>query len=374
MINRHLFFAALLIFQFSILSAQQFRHPMLHSAQKVEMMRILIERQIEPAYGSWLLLKEHPLARLDYKPNAPMPVISRDGAFAYTKGKMEQDFNAVMLNALHYVVSGEDAHAEKALDILSIYADSLRYIPETNDAPLLAGLEGFKIIYALDVLRYVYSEKKPKGVKRRLEKVEGMFKRLFLPIMEKFYATPAYTNGNWGPVITKTYMAAGIYFNDRKMYSFACDFYLNGHDNGTIANYIDGETGQSQEAGRDQGHPQLALGSMAMVCELAWRQGDDLWSALDMRLLKGYEYIAQYNLGENVPFRTWTDVTGKYCNWQVISEKSRGRFSPIYEIAYNHYFRRKGFAMPYTKRVLDQTRPEPYNGECPPFASLFFYD
>jgi len=376
MIHKNLFIAALLIlnFQFSIfnLTAQKFRHPLLHTEQKVEMMRILIDKEIEPAYGSWLLLKNHPLAQLDYKPNAPMPVISRDGAFAYTKGKMEQDFNAVMLNALYYVITGDAAHAEKSLDILTIYADSLRYIPETNDAPLLAGLEGFKIIYALDVLKYDYG--KTVNRKSKIVKIEKMFRTHFLPILEKFYATPPYTNGNWGPVVTKTYMAAGIYFNDRKMYNFARNFYLNGHDNGTIANYIDGETGQSQEAGRDQGHPQLALGAMSMVCELAWQQGDDLWSALDRRLLKGYEYIAQYNLGEDVPFRQWTDITGKYCNWTVISEKSRGSLRPIYEIAYNHFCRRKGFPMPFTKRVLDKIRPEGYDGESPPFGSLFFND
>jgi hypothetical protein len=40
-------------------------------------------------------------------------------------------------------------------------------------------------------------------------------------------------------------------------------------DNGAIENYIDGETGQTRESGRDQGHPQLALGAMATVCELA---------------------------------------------------------------------------------------------------------
>lgn len=49
-------------------------------------------------------------------------------------------------------------------------------------------------------------------------------------------------------------MAAGIYFDNRKMYEKGKRFYLHGHDNGTIENYIDGETGQIQESGRDQAH------------------------------------------------------------------------------------------------------------------------
>jgi hypothetical protein len=351
--------------------AQKFTHPgVLHTGERIKYMRILIEEQVQPAYGSFLLLKEHPCAQIDYKMQGPFRVISRDGAFGYTKGKMESDFSAAYLNSLMWMLTGNKGHAEKSLEILTVYADSLQMIPKTNDAPLLAGLEGFKIIYSLEILKHTC----PDISKKKIGKTEQMFKRLFIPIMDTFYNTPPYTNGNWGPVVTKTYMAAGICFNDRKMYSRAKDFYLHARDNGAIENYIDGETGQTQESGRDQGHPQLALGAMATVCELAWQQGDDLYSALDNRLLKGYEYVAKYNLGYDVPFRQWTDITGKYCDWVVISEHSRGAFRPIYEIACNHFNRRKGFPMPYTLEVLKKIRPEGFERDEPAFGSLLFND
>jgi tetratricopeptide (TPR) repeat protein len=353
------------------LEAQKFIHPgVLHTDERIEYMRIMVQEKVEPAYGSFLLLKENPCAQADYKMQGPFRVISRDGAFGYTKSKMESDFSAAYLNSLMWMLTRDKAHAEKSLEILSLYADSLQMIPATNDSPLLAGLEGFKIIYSLEILKHTYTPVS----KKKIRKIEQMFKRLFIPIMERFYATPPYTNGNWGPVICKTYMAAGICFNDRKMYDFAKDFYLHAHDNGTIENYIDGETGQTQESGRDQGHPQLALGAMATVCELAWQQGDDLYSALNNRLLKGYEYVARYNLGQDVPFKQWTDITGKYCDWETISEKSRGSFRPIYEIAYNHFNRRKGFPMPYTLEVLKKIRPEGFERDEPAFGSLLFND
>lgn len=351
--------------------AQKFVHPgILHTEKKMEVMRYMVEQKIEPAYGSWLLLKENPLSQAGYKMQGPFRVISRDGAFAYTKSKMEADFSAAYLNAIMWYLTNDREHAEKSLAILSAYADSLTFIPATNDAPLLAGLEGFKIVYSLEVLRHTRSG----ASKRKLAKIEKMFRSHFLPIIEKFYATPPYTNGNWGPVVTKTYAAAGIYFDDRKMYNFAKNFYLHAHDNGTVENYIDGETGQTQESGRDQGHPQLALGAFATVCELAWQQGDDLYAVLDNRLMKGYEYTAKYNLGYDVPFKQWTDITGKYCGWTAISEKSRGAFRPIYEIAYNHFFRRKGFAMPYTLEALKKIRPEGFERDEPAFGSLLFND
>ena len=45
------------------------------------------------------------------------------------------------------------------------------------------------------------------------------------------------------------------------MYNKAVDFYLHANDNGTIAHYISGDTGQIQESGRDQGHSMLGIGA-----------------------------------------------------------------------------------------------------------------
>ena len=54
--------------------------------------------------------------------------------------------------------------------------------------------------------------------------------------MENFYHRKPYTNGNWGPIVTKAYMAAAILWDNEEMYNKAVDFYLHANDNGTIAN------------------------------------------------------------------------------------------------------------------------------------------
>ena len=74
-----------------------------------------------------------------------------------------------------------------------------------------------------------------------------------------------------------------------------------------------------------------------------------------------------------MPFITWKDITGKYSNWTNISNISRGRFIPVYEMVYNHYVRIKGLAMPYTKQVIDKIRPEGYDRDQPAFGTLLFY-
>lgn len=350
-------------------SARDFVHPgVLHTEERMEQIRGLVESREEPAWSSYLLLKGHPCAQPDYQLAGPFEVIARDGEFRHTKSKMERDFSAAYLNALMWGITKDEVHARKAAGVLAAYARTLKRIPDTNDAPLLAGLEGFKIIYALEVLKHTY----PKLEKEEYEDAVRMFKKVFLPVLDTFYKRNPYTNGNWGAIVTKAYMAAAIHFDDEKMYEKARAFYLGGYDNGTLAHYIDGETGQIQESGRDQSHCMLGLGAMATVCELAWQQGDDLYSAMDNRLLKGYEYVARYNLGYDVPFVRWQDITGKYCDWDCVSEKARGRYMFVFDIAYNHYVNRMGLPMPFTKQVLEQIRPEGYDRDQPGFGTLLF--
>lgn len=358
---------------------QTFLHPgILYTENDFLRMRQFIADTSSLAYGSYQLLKDHRLSQADYTMRGPFPIISRDGKHGNTKGSMESDFHAAYQNALMWALTKDEKHAQKSFDILFAYADLLHTIPETNDAPLLAGLEGFKIISALEILKYTYlngnTKKNDEDSQKKLQKIETMIRGVFVPVMENFYKRPPYTNGNWGPIVTYAYMAAAIYFDDHAMYEKAKDFYLHANDNGTILHYIDGETGQIQESGRDQPHAQLGIGAMAVICEMAWKQNDDLYSALENRLLKGYEYVAKYNLGyDDVPFKQWTDITGKYNNWTTISDKGRGQLRPIYEIAYNHYVFRKKMEMPFTKQVLKKIRPENYFGDQPPaFGSLLF--
>lgn len=370
MINRIVFFVILLSLTLSA-QARKFVHPGILTVNKnIERMRNQIANKEYPAYGSFVLLKNHHCSKSDYKPFGPFEVIARDGEFRHTKSSMEQDFSAAYQNVLMWALTGDSAHAEKSLELLLGYAHTLKRIPDTNDAPLLAGIEGWKIAYATEMLRHTYCGM----TDSQFNEICVMIRTVFIPVMDRFFNRKAYTNGNWGAILTKAYMALGILFDDVDMYNRAVDFYLHANDNGTIANYISGETGQIQESGRDQAHCMLGISALATVCEMAWQQGDDLYSALDNRLMKGFEYVAKYNLGEEVPFTQWKDVTGKYSEWSIISSHARGNYKPIFEMVYNHFTVRKGLKMPYTERVLHIIRPEGFDRDEPSFGSLLFYE
>ena len=178
-----------------------------------------------------------------------------------------------------------------------------------------------------------------------------MIRRAMLPVIDQFEADSPYANGNWGAIVNRLRMACGIFLKDSTIYQQSIDYFLYANDNGSLPKYIS-TAGQCQESGRDQAHAQLGLGALCETCEMAWEQGDDLWGALDNRLLKGIEYTARYNLGYDVPFTTWSDCTGLYNDWTQPGEMGRGRIRDIYQLPYNHYVKRCGLSMPYTQKVL----------------------
>ncbi|NUW34819.1 AbfB domain-containing protein [Nonomuraea sp. SMC257] len=107
---------------------------------------------------------------------------------------------------------------------------------------------------------------------------------------------------------------------------------------------------------------------------LAWNQGLDLYGYADNRIMKAAEYVARYNLGQSVPFSTYTWGTGQNCarrEQTVISDASRGQDRPVWELLYNHYANRRGLAVPYTKAYAERVRAEGGGGDYGPNSGGF---
>lgn len=367
-----------LVLAFQNAAGQTFVHPgILHTQEDLSRIKSLVDNRTQPAYGSWEKLSSDPKSSPDYRIQGPFPIISRADEYGYTKAPCEDDFNAAYYNALMWTVTGDARHAAKAMEIIRAYSAVLRKITPRDD-PLCAGLQGFIIVNAAEIMRYTFPASSHEGGwnEEDTRLATEMFREAFIPVFTKFHATPAYTNGNWGLSVLKGMVGMGVFLDDRALYREALERYLEaGYDNGSLPNYTH-PTGQLQESGRDQAHCMLGLGCMAEICEVAWKQGEDLYSALDNRLLTCYEYLAKYNLGhDDLPFFTWTDKTGKYCRWTQMSPQARGQFRSVFEIAYAHYVGRKHLEMPCTAEVLQLIRPEGKGWTCdhPGFGSLLFW-
>ena len=281
-------------------------------------------------------------AQSEYKMAGPYEVVARDGEHARSKGGSERDMKAA------WDLAREGRHDE-ALAIINAYAGKLQRL-DGHDAPLCL-IQGYWLCRAMMLEKA-----------HRTPAWEDMLRRAMIPTMDKFEADSPYANGNWGAIVNRFRMAAAIVLDDSLMYQSAIDYYLHANDNGSLPRYVS-ETGQCQETGRDQAHAQLGLSALCETCEMAYGQGDDLWGALDNRLMKGMEYTARYNLGYDVPFETWTDCTGLYNDWTEPGAMSRGKLWDIYQLPYSHYVERMHLKMPYTKRVLELRRKAVKKGE-----------
>jgi hypothetical protein len=158
-----------------------------------------------------------------------------------------------------------------------------------------------------------------------------------------------FSEANWGTSGEKAIIAFGIFLDNRTMYEYGKSLIYNSSC-ANLTGTINPE-GQSSESGRDQAHTQLGLGNFAEAFQMAWNQGDDLFSLLDNRLLIGYEYTARYNLGYSVPYNASfyrCDVVLVNGPWPIISNTTRGEWRPVYELSYAHYASIKGLSMPYT--------------------------
>ena len=277
------------------------------------------------------------VAQTPYQMAGPYEVVARDGEFRHTKVGSERDMRA----AFDYAQKGDSANA---LFIIKAYAHHLQRL-DGHDAPLCL-IQCYDLVKAMTLLKC-----------HQTVDWRNMVQRAILPTIQQFETNSPYANGNWGAIVNRCRMACAIFLQDSMLYKASIDYFLHGADNGSLPCYI-GETGQCQETGRDQAHVQLGLQALAETCEMAWSQGDDLWGALDNRLLKGFEYTAKYNLGYDVPFETWQDCTGLYCNWNEPGQMNRGKLWDIYYLPYNHYVGRMGLSMPYTERIVKGETPK----------------
>jgi hypothetical protein len=102
---------------------------------------------------------------------------------------------------------------------------------------------------------------------------------------------PSY-NGNWDAIIGQGLISMGIFLDDEFIVDHAANYYLNGIGNGKMSYYLKKDS-TTQETLRDQDHEQMGIGALAGFAEIAWRQGIDLYSIENNRLLKSVEGTAK---------------------------------------------------------------------------------
>lgn len=361
-------------------TVKPFIHPgLLHSRAEIDFIKQKIAGGEQPWSSAWEELqatrfrsgsrtRSRPSrspgpSSLDYRPRPVADVVRgvRNNP-NIGSSNLSNDSMAAYAHALQWCLTGKQAHATKAIEILNAWSATLASV-SGHDARLLIGMAGMGFCNTAELIRHTDAGWQVEDQKR----FERMLREVFYPGIQDFYPS---ANGNWDASMIQTMLAMGVFLDDRDMFYRAAEYYLQGKGNGAIQNYFN-EFGECQESGRDQAHTQMGMGFLGCACEIAWKQGVDLYGAADNRLAVGFEYTAKYNLGEEVPYEPYKSFAGRY-HYRTISPESRGRFAPIYERIVHHYHDRMGLAMPFSRKVAQQRRPEVFSTTHIPWGTLMF--
>ncbi len=357
--------AALIIFlSVCVEVTADFVHPGIsHNRDELEFVKSKLDASEQPWKEAGEKLRSSSYASLSWRPR-PVANVERG---PYNRPDIGgtffmRDATAAYTHALQWVFTNEEAHAVKARDIINAWSSTLESV-SNHDARLLIGMAGIQFCNAAELLKHVWGGWSEKDQ----QQFRTMLRQVLYPVIKDFYPT---ANGNWDAAMTQTMMAMGVFLDDEAMFQRAVDYFLNGRGNGAVNHYFN-HFGQCQESGRDQAHTQMGLEYLLNSCEIAWKQGIDLYSAYDNRLTKGFEYTAKYNLGMDVPFEPYESYKARYKHAKI-SSKGRGKLRPMYEKVYNHYHNRMGIDLPYCKQALEKTRPESGGGASLPWSTLMY--
>lgn len=348
-----------------------FTHPgMLHNAGDINRAKVRVAAGDDPWLSGWnrLTANSHSQSTWTAKPQS---VIYRGTGYPENYSLLYNDIAAAYQNALRWQVAGTAANGDCAVRILNAWANTLTSIQGTADRFLAAGIYGWQFANAAELMRgYAGFD---------LNKFKQMMLNVFYPMNNSFLTNhndACITNywANWDLCNMASIMAIGILCDDGAKYDQAVNYFKSGGGNGQIQRAVpflypgvEGyDLGQWQESGRDQGHTIMGMGQMGAVCEMAWNQGDDLYSYDGRRFMKAAQYVAKYNLNMNVPFTTYTWGSGQTCSQQsqtVISSTSRGQVRPVWAMLHYHYGRRLLLDDKYIAQMCFSVAPEGGGGD-----------
>jgi hypothetical protein len=358
-----------------------FTHPgMLHTGG--DFTRMASNLTVSPWSDGYAQLQSAVSGMSGWTVNATSTVSRYSSAAAGTSNfsNFATDIGRAYACALYWKVSGSEDHAVKAMAYMNTWSATLTSIAGDNDIALLA-LNAYQFANVVEIMR-TYAGCTPANLVA------------FQAMMKIFSDQAAGTDGasgwlysslvsptvysNWQLSSIAALMAIGVLMDDVGMFNAAVEYFRTGQGNGGIKQAVyylhPGYLGQTQEAGRDQGHATLAVGLMGVICEMAWNQGIDLYGFDNNRVLAGCEYIAMGNLAVSGAYPTMPFT--EYKIWGVdhtaFATGSQGLQRNEWAVVYNHYVNRKGLAAPHCKAFFASRVETASDNDMPGFGTLTY--
>ena len=339
-------------------SAQRvFAHPGIsHKRSDLDRMKYMVQAGKEPWKTSFTNFTKNPYASSTYAVQGDQSITSlvvnaTDAGYNYEKFKY--DALAAYYNAIMWYITGDEKNAQKAVQIFNAWGN-LKNINSGGTQALDAGRVIWKMLEGAEIIKSTYTGWSTNDINKfksmlvypgysQTQEPTSAIASEDVTFYWFMYNGDPGRHGNQGLFAMRGIMAMGIFMDNEVMYDRALR-YLTGQPhraddlpypsgprstgaspsytndyfdeytptssvgttpdygyNETIANYI-WENGQPQEASRDQSHTVTGVAIINTLCEMAWNQGNDMYSYLDYRPLLGIEFGMHYNASLNYPF------------------------------------------------------------------------
>jgi hypothetical protein len=321
----------------------QFVHPGIFSTQQeLEFIKARASGvESHPMKSGYETMKKFYGAALTYTPAPEAQVTVVASGIGPSEANFRDASHAAFAHAMQWVITGNDAHKDKAIEICNAWSKTFRGMsPADQQRRLEAAWVVPTWAAAAEIVRY-YNQGEAGWSDADISRFCGMLDTLYRYVKE-IYDTK-WTN-NWG----SSAALVGVFENDTAKYRLGKEFYEY------LLPYQVEKTGLLMETCRDCNHAEYNIIGMLQAAEIAWKQGDDLYGiTLDgqsmPRLLMGMEFHANALLG--TPLNV-----GQPCGPQDCS--SEDRHAPGWEIGRNHYKYRTKLDIPATERfVTSMNRP-----------------
>jgi len=313
------------------------------SLSDLQVLKANVDNNKEPWKSGYAYLASRPQSQLSYTMQGPKTIVSR--VPHVNRNEWFSDMTAVWNLSRMWYFTGNTDYAQKARDILIAWANTQTEF-SGGESMLDLGDFAYMFVGGADILRGTW----PGWTAADTTTVKAYFGNVLLPATNP-YGESMFGAANKGALAL---VAGGLIsiFNDdtAKLDTITYQLRTLAHIGLRSSNDI-GVIGDSH---RDQGHAHGQLVSLAMLSEALWKQGIDVYSEYNNRLLADGEYFARQNdlvTTPTLPFGT----TDQYYlgDWGT---PGWGGGNTMLSILHGAYVVRKGLPAPYmTRRLQDMT-------------------
>jgi hypothetical protein len=319
----------------------RFTHPCIPITRE-ELDTIKANLDKEPWKSGFAMLANDARSQLTYAVRGPFEEVKRNPYLRLNEWR--DDMIAVYHLARMWYFTGNSAYAQKSHDILLAWAKNHKRFGGHESG---LDLGDFAVCYGggASILRGTW----PGWTAADTATVKEYFLNVLWPASGAH--VDAIGPANKGSLCMAAGIAIATFCDDTAKFDHIINLYRSFPSSG-LSNSL--PTGEMGETGRDAGHSYGDLLARAFVAEVAWKQGIDLYSELDNRLLACGEYYARNTMASDtqpapfVPFGTidyhyWVNQNGPYT----------GNRAAMYLIQ-NAYKNRKKIPTPWIDRKLEE--------------------